>query len=90
MNVLNHLRRAVSSLMREGKTPVPVSFIIAMDRLSCLFRVLVGCGGQVQRGTVWGSIQVTRSPSGGDAPGMRLQSLSGIDRFTIYYKVQNG
>ena len=48
MNASNDLRRAVSSLTREEKGFS--SAIAARDKLQFLFRVLAGCGGQVQRG----------------------------------------
>ena len=47
MNASNHLRRAVSSLARERQALIPS--ITMKDRLQCLFKVLVGCSGQVQR-----------------------------------------
>ena len=53
MNASNHLRHAVSSLTREEKGIVSV--ITAKDKLQFLFRVLVGCSGQVQRGRFAGS-----------------------------------
>ena len=53
MNASNHLRRAVSSLTRETKGIVLA--ITAKDELQFLFRVIVGCRRQVQRGRYAGS-----------------------------------
>ena len=43
MNSSNHLRRANSSLMGDKMGLGPT--MTAKDRLQCLFRVLVECGG---------------------------------------------
>ena len=62
MNASHHLRHAVSSLTRERK--VIVMAITVKDKLQILFRVLVGCSGQVQRGrhagSAWGASQSIR------------------------------
>ena len=62
MNASNHLRHAISSLTRETK--VVVMAITAKDKFQFLFRVLVGCSGQVQRrrhaGSAWGASRPIR------------------------------
>jgi len=79
--------RAISSLM--GEKMGLGSAMTEEDRCQCLFRVLVECGGRVQRrrwaGSVWAPISapfVTRSPS-------RWKTIRHLVKTAIVFQVRH-